>query len=364
MHHVLICGAGHIGITIAALLANTQRYQVFLADRIQPDHAVLDNPNVNFIQLNVDDHAQLITIVRQHKIKAVISSLPYFCNSKIAELAAAENLHYFDLTEDVATTNQIKQIAEHKKQAFVPQCGLAPGIVSIIAHDLMRHFSEIHSVKIRVGALPRHSDNALHYSLTWSIDGLINEYGNYCEAITNGKQVLLQPLEGLEELEIDGAMYEAFNTSGGIGSLVETYIDKVRELNYKTIRYPGHCEKIKFLMNELKLNLNRTVLKHILENALPHTQQDIVIIYIAINGSKNNIFCEENYVAKFYPKKIQNTNWSAIQCTTAHSLCAIVDLVLENPHQYHGFIRQEQFSLSEFLQNQFGEYFNGHTEAT
>ena len=135
---------------------------------------------------------------------------------------------------------------------------------------------------MRVGALPTNISNALQYSLTWSTDGLINEYGNPCDAIENGKAVRLLPLEGLEEIKIDGLTYEAFNTSGGIGSLADTYHGKVKHFSYKTIRYPGHCEKIKFLMNDLKLNDDRDTLKRIFEHAIPKTFQDVVLVYVSV----------------------------------------------------------------------------------
>ena len=142
---------------------------------------------------------------------------------KVAEIARKVNAHYFDLTEDVAVTRAVRELADGATRAFVPQCGLAPGFISIAANALIQHFDEIRSVKLRVGALPQHPNNALKYSLTWSTDGLINEYGNPCEAIVDGRAVEVAPLEGLEEIEIDGVLYEAFNTSGGLGSLAETY---------------------------------------------------------------------------------------------------------------------------------------------
>ena len=135
---------------------------------------------------------------------------------------------------------------------------------------------------MRVGALPVHPSNALKYSLTWSTDGLINEYGNVCYGIENGVKTALRPLEGYETIEVDGLLYEAFNTSGGLGTLADTYAGKVQTMNYKTLRYPGHCDKIHFLMNDLKLNQQRETLKHLLENAVPKTDQDVVLIYASV----------------------------------------------------------------------------------
>ena len=183
--------------------------------------------------------------------------------------------------------------------AFVPQCGLAPGFISIAANELIGHFDELRSVKLRVGALPQHPNNVLKYSLTWSTEGLINEYGNPCLAIADRRLVEAAPLEGLEEIEIDGTLYEAFNTSGGLGSLGETWGERCEQMNYKTMRYPGHCEQMRLLMNDLKLNHDRGTLKRILENAVPQTLQDVVIVYVAVAGRQEGELREENYVTRF-----------------------------------------------------------------
>lgn len=360
MHQVLVIGAGKIGSLISFLLSHSNDYFVYLAD-IQANNPHIqrlgDLPNFKAVELDAEDSNAVSNFIKKNKIEAVISSLPYYCNIPIAKLAAELNIHYFDLTEDVETTRTVTELSKKSKSAFVPQCGLAPGFISIISNDLMRNLQELDSVKMRVGALPINISNALQYSLTWSTDGLINEYGNLCYAIENGKEVMLQPLEGLEKIKIDGLTYEAFNTSGGIGSLAHTYKNKVKHLSYKTIRYPGHCSKIKFLMNDLKLNEDRETLKRILERAIPKTYQDVVLVYVSVTGIREGQLIEENYVKKFYPKKINGHRWSAIQLTTASGICFAVDLVLKNPEKYHGYIRQEQFSFQDIIQNRFGEYY-------
>src|SRR5262249_47710761 len=153
--------------------------------------------------------------------------------------------------------------------AFVPQCGLAPGFISIVTHDLMTHFEIVETVKMRVGALPVHPSNALKYSLTWSTDGLINEYGNVCYGIEEGENVPLQPLERYETNEVDGLLNEAFNHFGGLGPLADSYCGKVQTMNYKTLPFPGQCQKIHLLMKDLKLNEDRETLKRVLEHAIP-----------------------------------------------------------------------------------------------
>ncbi len=128
-------------------------------------------------------------------------------------------------------------------------------------------------------------------------------------------------------------------------------------MNYKTIRYPGHCEQMQLLMNGLKLNHDRGTLKRILENAVPQTLQDVVVIYAAVTGMQDGEFREENYVNKVYPQVVAGRLWSAIQITTAAGICSVLDLVLSNPGSYEGFVTQEQFRLTDILGNRFGEFY-------
>jgi saccharopine dehydrogenase-like NADP-dependent oxidoreductase len=361
MHRVLVLGAGKIGALVSGLLADAGDYQVQLADVSAEAAASVaraqERRTLTTLGLDGADAAALARQLEAHPVDAVISSLPFHCNVAVARAARDHGLHYFDLTEDVEVTRAVRAVAEGAKTAFVPQCGLAPGFISIAANELISHFEELRSVKLRVGALPQHPNNVLKYSLTWSTEGLINEYGNPCHAIADRRSIEAAPLEGLEEIEIDGTLYEAFNTSGGLGSLGETYGDRCEQMNYKTIRYPGHCEQMRLLMNDLKLNQDRGTLKRILENAVPQTLQDVVIIYVAVTGRQAGELREENYVNKVYPQEISGRLWSAIQVTTAAGITAVVDQVLAKPAAYRGFVRQEQFRLPAVLANRFGKWF-------
>jgi saccharopine dehydrogenase-like NADP-dependent oxidoreductase len=361
MKDVLVLGAGKIGALISGLLAESGDYRVQLADSNPGTAAEVANAHglemLTAFDLDAMDEDALTAHVRAHKTEAVVSSLPYFCNVGVARVARAEGLHYFDLTEDVAVTQAVRELAEGSDKVFAPQCGLAPGFISIAANELIQHFDSIQSVKLRVGALPQNPNNVLKYSLTWSTDGVINEYGNLCKAIVDGNEVDVLPLEGLEEIEIDGTLYEAFNTSGGLGSLGETYGHRANTMNYKTIRYPGHCEQMRLLMNGLKLNHDRDTLKRILENAVPQTLQDVIVIYAAVTGMQNGEFREENYVNKVYPQVVAGRLWSAIQVTTAAGVCAVLDITLANPEKHAGFVAQEEFHLADILDNRFGRSF-------
>ena len=358
---ILVLGAGKIGSLITCLLSTCKDYNVYLANlNVKAADTLVKTlklTRVTTLQVDAQNETQLTEAVNKSGAHAIISSLPFYCNPLVADIAARLGIHYFDLTEDVEVTKHVKKVSENKSNVFMPQCGLAPGFISIAAHAVMEHFDEIHSVKMRVGALPVNPNNALKYSLTWSTDGLINEYGNLCYGIKNGELTTLLPLEGYETITLDGVLYEAFNTSGGLGTLADTYAGKVQDMNYKTLRYPGHCEQIKLLMEDLKLNHDRDTLKRILENAIPKTLQDVVLIYVAVNGLKDGDFFEENYVKKVYPAEIGNKFWSSIQVTTAAGVCSVFDIIMQDTSAYHGFVAQEAIELDSVINNRFGKYF-------
>jgi len=360
MNKVLVLGAGKIGALISGLLAESGAYQVQLADIDETAAAGVARAhglaNIQPVRLDATDAAALRSYLLAHPVLAVVSSLPYHCNALVAGAARESGIHYFDLTEDVEVTRRVSNLARGAAAAFVPQCGLAPGFISIAGGELIRHFDSLRSVRLRVGALPQHPHNVLKYSLTWSTEGLINEYGNPCEAIVDGRTVEVRPLEGMEEIEIDGTLYEAFNTSGGLGSLAQSFGSSCESMDYKTIRYPGHCQQMRLLMNDLKLNQDRSTLKRILENAVPQTLQDVVIVYAAVTGMQNGELREENYVSKIYPQIIAGRLWSAIQVSTAAGLCALLDLVLLHPERRAGLVTQESFRLPDILGNRFGRH--------
>jgi saccharopine dehydrogenase-like NADP-dependent oxidoreductase len=361
MHRVLVLGAGKIGALISGLLGESGDYRVDLADLDGVAAAAVAKAHgldsVRPWQLDAMQPGALAAHLDAQPADAVISGLPYFCNLPVAEAARQRAMHYFDLTEDVAVTEQVRRVAADATTAFAPQCGLAPGFVSIAANELAKHFDEVHAVKLRVGALPQHPNNVLKYSLTWSTDGLINEYGNMCHSVEDGRVIDVLPLEGLEEIEIDGTLYEAFNTSGGLGSMADSWHGRVHEMNYKTMRYPGHCNQMRMLMNGLKLNHDRGTLKRILENAVPRTLQDVVIVYVSVTGLQDGELREENYVNKVYPQVIAGRLWSAIQVTTAAGVCAVADLVICDPDEHRGFVTQESFNLKDVLNNRFGRFY-------
>jgi saccharopine dehydrogenase-like NADP-dependent oxidoreductase len=365
MHRVLLLGAGKIGRAIARLLIDSGDYAVVVGD-VSADalERMLSRvPGVEVRQVDVASPAQVANALSG--CHAVISALSYFLNPVVAEAALAAGVSYFDLTEDVATTRRVREIAAEASdgQIFMPQCGLAPGFISIVAQHLTKQFDSLDAVRMRVGALPLFPTGALKYNLTWSTDGLINEYSNPCDAIQDGRIVELQPLEGYEQFLLDGVRYEAFNTSGGLGTLCETLDGRVRELNYKTIRYVGHCDPMKLLLSELRLAECRKVLKDILERAIPVTFQDVVVTFCTVVGARNGQLVQITDGRKVYHQDAGGQHWSAIQITTAASVCAVLDLFVGGQLPRRGFVRQEQVDFDAFIANRFGKYYDSPASA-
>ncbi len=356
MHTVALIGAGKIGEAITALFATSGRYRVKVCDvdvaRAQQVVGTLAHCEAHAINL-ADPHSTK-EILRGCSI--VLSALPFFCNKAVAQAAADLNIHYADLTEDVETSKFIAHLASSSTSAFMPQCGLAPGFISIAAAHLTGLFDTVDTVKLRVGALPMYPTNKLMYNLTWSTDGLINEYCNACEVIQNGTKQLAAPLEGYERLSLDGDEYEAFNTSGGLGSLAEALHGKVRELNYKTIRYPGHRDLVHFLLSELQFKGDRDTLKKVLERSIPTTNQDKCIIFVEVTGVTRGRTCAKTYSSTVYNQMINNRHFTAIQITTAAGICAPVDMLLTGAiPKASGFVKPEDIPLPAFLSNEFGK---------
>jgi len=356
MYRILLLGAGKIGSAIAQFLSNTGEYDILVGDADEASlHRIENTAEVATVQLSAGDTEALRAAMSGRQ--AVVSALSFALNSGVAQAALEAGLSYFDLTEDRQTTAAIRLIAQNARpgQIFMPQCGLAPGFVSIAAHHLTQDFERLDEVRMRVGALPQFPTNEMKYNLTWSTDGLINEYGNPCEAVHEGRLIEVLPLEGLEHFSLDGVDYEAFNTSGGVGTLAETLNGQVRTLDYKTIRYRGHRDLIAFLMNELRLNDRRPLLKDILECAVPITLQDVVLIFCTATGWKDGRLIQVTDARKIYHGVYFGDRWSAIQITTAGSLCAVLDLCFGGKLPESGFVRQEQVDFEQFLANRFGK---------
>jgi saccharopine dehydrogenase-like NADP-dependent oxidoreductase len=355
MTKTILLGAGKIGETITHLLHATGDYALTVADQDAARLAPIAALGVRSIQADFTSQDKLRELIRGHEM--VISASPFHVTPAIAQAAVAGGAHYFDLTEDVESTRRVMALAESAKTALVPQCGLAPGFISILAYAMTRKFEALRDVHMRVGALPVYPTNALKYNLTWSTDGLINEYCNPCEAIIDGSKRETLALEEIEAFSLDGIAYEAFNTSGGLGTLCDTLAGRVENLNYKTVRYPGHRDLVKMLIRDLRLGQRRDVLKDVLEASVPMTHQDVVLVFVTVSGMREGRLTQESFAKKIYSTTIDGRLYSAIQITTAAGICAMVDLLRNGELPRSGFVRQEDADLERFLANRFGRYY-------
>ncbi len=255
------------------------------------------------------------------------------------------------------TTQAIRDLAKTGSSVFAPQCGLAPGFIGIIGADLCKRFDKIRDIELRVGALPQFPNGLLGYSFTWSPAGVINEYINDCEVIHNGTKKMVPALDGLEKIYIGGEEFEAFSTSGGLGTMCETFEGKVDTLNYKTMRYPGHAKLMKFLIYELILKNNRKQLEDILTNAKPPVQEDVVYVYAVVEGWQNEKIKREEFYRAYKPVEIDGNAWRAISWTTAASIAAVVEMVADETLPQKGFIKQEDISFHDFINTSNGHYY-------
>ncbi|MGE5622250.1 MAG: saccharopine dehydrogenase family protein [Bacillota bacterium] len=356
----MLLGAGKIGDAILNLLSHCGDYQLTVADRDARRLLHVREmafPDVTTAEVDISDAKSVLNLIDGHDV--TLSACPYFLTPVIAAAAKQAGSHYFDLTEDVESTRAVKQLAEDASTAFVPQCGLAPGFISIVASDVASRFDRLRDVHMRVGALPTYPSNALKYNLTWSTDGLINEYCNPCEAIVDGQLREVSPLEEVEHFSLDGIDYEAFNTSGGLGTLCESLAGRVQNLNYKTVRYPGHRDIIKMLVRDLQLGMldRRHILKDVLESAIPITKQDVVLVFVSVTGLREGRLEQETYAKKIYSQSVNGQLLSAIQVTTAAGICTMVDLLMQGRLPKRGLVRQEQAKLDDFLANRFGRFY-------
>lgn len=382
---VLVLGAGKVGKSVAELLLalGAGAYSVTLADREKSNlelaernmerlRATLKRP-IHFTSRLVDASkpAAVRAALKGHDY--VVCMLPFDLTRGLAELANDMGIHYFDVTEDVQATERVIDIHKQKraKAALVPQCGLAPGYIAIAANHVAKQFSEVHDLKLRVGALPQYPTNALKYNVTWSTSGLVNEYCEPCNVMLDGKPVKCPALEGLEWFSFEGVEYEAFYTSGGVGTLIESLLREKKvtqetSIAYKTIRYPGHRDLMKFLLQDLRLGhddstpnqrgvkFDRRLCIDLLDHAIPHAPQDIAVIFINCIGIRNGRREQQNFERKVRAVDLWGRTWPAIELTTAAGVCGMVELHRTAALPNKGFIRQEEADLEAFNATPFG----------
>lgn len=349
MKNILVIGMGKVGSLVGVLLS--KRFNVKGLDQRTPsvdlpfEVIVGDAGDVNFLERTFP------------QFDTVVSAMPYFLNLNIAKTAHKFGLNYFDLTEDVPTTNAIMEMAKTSKAVMAPQCGLAPGFIGIVGADLAKKFTKLRDIELRVGALPRYPNGLLGYSFTWSPAGVINEYINDAEVIHNGQRKMVPSLDGIEYIQFEGNEFEAFSTSGGLGTMCETFEGKVDTLNYKTIRYPGHAKLMKFLLYELILKQKRDLIEEVLTEAKPPVKDDVVYVYAVVEGWKDGQLEREEFYNAYHPIEIDGQHWRAISWTTAASIASVVEMVADGKLPSKGFIKQEEINFEDFLSTTNGQFY-------
>src|ERR1700747_1067357 len=346
-----IIGAGKIGGSIAALLETCAFCdEVRLADN-RPLDSLQSLPKSSSHTLDVTSRPALEAFVKSSDV--IVSAAPFYLNKTIASTCADFDRSYFDLTEDVETTNFVRELSQGRRGTFMPQCGLAPGAINIIGSGIANSFKQTRSVEMRVGALPLSASNQMKYYLSWSTAGLINEYCQFGEALIQGRRLLTNPLDGVERLTIDGVEYEAFNTSGGVATMCESFEGKVNELSYKTLRYPGHRDLMKFLLYDLNLSQKQDLLTQIFDQEVPLSFSDVVVVYVNSVGNEEGGLLQRSFVKKIYAGTVGGRPLSAIQLSTAAGVVAVIELFARGLLPA-GFIKQESIALDQFFDTQWG----------
>jgi saccharopine dehydrogenase-like NADP-dependent oxidoreductase len=347
VHRIAVVGLGNVGRLVADMLIERE----FDVREVDADESKANGERASAV--DVRDRAALEELFAG--VDAVISCLPYNLNAVTATAAHSARAHYLDLTEDVATSRTVRRLAPSSKTVLMPRCGLAPGFICVVGGALAAGLETIDRIQLRVGAIPRRPNNALGYACNWSPAGIINEYLNDCEQLRGGEPVTVPSLSDLETIVIDGSPYEAFTTSGGLGTMCETFAGRVDSLDYKTIRYPGHRHLMRFMLQELNLGRRREEAVRLLADAYPPVRDDVVIVYAAAEGTSGGRRFREEFVRVYRPRIVAGAERTAIAWTTAAGAVGMVELLAEGSLPDSGFVCQEDVSLEAFLATSAGQ---------
>ena len=350
MQRIAVLGLGKVG-ALAARLLHDAGFAVIGVDRVAPR----DETPFAVETADVTETATLSALAG--RVDAILSCLPYQLNVPIARAAHWAGVHYFDLTEDVPTTKAILELSATAKGLMAPQCGLAPGFVGIVGAALIAKFDRCRSCRMRVGALPQNPTGLMGYAFNWSPEGVVNEYLNDCEVIESGERKWVSPMEWHETLYIDGVQLEAFTTSGGLGTMCDTYLGRVENIDYKTMRYPGHMKLMNFFFHELLMRDRRKEAGEILVHAKPPVEDDVVYVHVSAEGWIGDRLTREEFVRAYRPIEVAGGRQTAIAWTTSASVAAVIEMVKGGALPAHGFLKQEDVPLEAFLSTRTGALF-------
>ena len=288
----------------------------------------------------------------------ILDCLPGSQAPRMARLAIKHGCHYANLTEYVAETNEIMELAKDADTGFILQTGLAPGFINVLANQLFQDFQEIHGVdkvdhiSMKVGALSAHAQAPHYYAFTWSPIGVATEYMKDAVVVKDYTTQSIPALSGNETIIIDNVTYEDNFTSGGAADLPEAFEGRVRDLDYKTLRYPGHYQWVKETIEGISGDDKIKVLEKTMLDQIPSVEEDVVIVYSSVRGKDSNgvlRMMEKSYTVK--PSKVGDKMLRAIQSTTAGPLCEAAYMLLKGGLK--GVVLQSQIPAREFLNGPF-----------
>ncbi len=356
---ILVLGAGRMGFGAAYdLIYNSPEVtQVTVADadlsKAEEVAAKINSPKLTALKLDVSKNEPTASAFEKHD--SAISCVNYWHNLELSKIAIETLTNFCDLGgNNYVVDEQLKLDAKAKKAGIniIPDCGLAPGMVSILAMHGAKKFDEVEEIHIRVGGLPQVPKTSLEYQLVFSVEGLINEYIEKARVIRDGKIVEVESMTECERLSFDGfPELEAFQTSGGTSTLPETFLGKIKELDYKTIRYAGHCGKFKTMIGlglcsseEIEVdgeNIKpRRVFGELLTKYLPADKPDYVLIRLEFLGTKDGETKRLNY--DIVDKQDEKTGLSAMMRTTAFPASIIAQMSAQGKISTHGATPQEK----------------------
>jgi len=350
---VLVLGAGTIGRAIVKRLMKLG-YTVIVSDVLGVDHpSVQALGPCSYYKVPVGQ----IFEMKKGYAEVMINAGPHSINEMAISTAMACGMAYFDLSEDRVSLDRCRAAVDMSPTwTAVPACGLAPGFVSVLAADMLRKADTPASVKIYVGALPTVADNHLRHRPTWSVEGLVNEYLTPSEVLWNGKISRKDSLRDAEEVFVCGNTMEAFNTAGGLGTLHDTLAigSCVEYAEYKTLRWPGHLQQVKMLIQDL--GMTREELVRVLKR-VRQPVNDLVLVRVEVRQKlARKLPPPMNWLWEhaYYPLGGE----TAIQRLTAAGLCAMVELYASGRlGRSEGFVTQESVHLEAFTSTESGKEF-------
>jgi lysine 6-dehydrogenase len=353
----LVLGAGMMGSAAAYDLAKASPdFTVLLADR-ELERAVAAakaiGPNVRPMQLDVRDGESLRSAL--HKCAVVVSAVSYSVNESVTRAAIEAGVHMCDLggNNDVVERQlRLDAKARARNVTIVPNCGLAPGLINVLAMTGLEAFDSVDAIHLRVGGLPQHPHPPLQYQIVFSAEGLLNEYLEPAEILESGELRTVPSMTGLEELAFPPpyGRLEAFYTSGGLSTLTRSLRGKVRTLDYKTIRYPGHCEKFKLLLDlgfaaseplvgGGGVRTSRELFTELLKRRLSSDDSDVVLARATLQGIKNAK--RQTLVYEFVDAYDAETRITAMMRTTAFPTAITALMIARGTITQRGVMPQE-----------------------